>query len=209
MTPITDDKLAELLAGLEGVTPGPWKHLRDPNAIVKIYPNKMANPLPVALIGSMASKMDGPHLARCDPDTIRSLITRLQAAETKLAKLGWADDDHQVVFDDTAGETGRVWHPHRGYWAYKTATALAKAQARISQYEEALEGLNHALTGTRWKHVKTGGEYTVVGACRIEATNVPAYLYRSEKDGTVWARPMDDFLDGRFARTLLRKEETE
>lgn len=47
----------------------------------------------------------------------------------------WAADDTQVVFDDTSGETGRVWHPHRGYWAYKTATALARAEARIRELE--------------------------------------------------------------------------
>jgi hypothetical protein len=49
----------------------------------------------------------------------------------------------------------------------------------------------------QWQHVKTGGIYTVIGECRIEAINAPAYLYRSA-EGVVWARPKDEFLDGRF-----------
>jgi len=52
----------------------------------------------------------------------------------------------------------------------------------------------------RWRHLKTGGEYTLVGTCRIEATNVPAYAYKSDVTGTVWVRPMDEFLDGRFEK---------
>ena len=66
--------------------------------------------------------------------------------------------------------------------------------------EAKLVGSDHFANGSRWRHVKTGHLYTTVGACRIEATNLPAYLYRGDADGTVWARPMDEFLDGRFER---------
>ena len=55
------------------------------------------------------------------------------------------------------------------------------------------------VIGTDWQHVKTGGKYAVVGECVIEATMKVAFLYKSHKTGIVWARPKDEFLDGRFA----------
>ncbi len=58
--------------------------------------------------------------------------------------------------------------------------------------------------GTRWRHVKTGDIYLTVGKCRLEKTGEPAVLYQlactDGKDGTVWARASDEFLDGRFER---------
>ena len=55
-----------------------------------------------------------------------------------------------------------------------------------------------AAIGSRWKHLKTGGIYIVVGPSIIERTNEPAILYQREGDGTLWVRPTDEFLDGRF-----------
>jgi hypothetical protein len=54
------------------------------------------------------------------------------------------------------------------------------------------------VVGTVWRHKKSGGVYTVIGTCRLEATNAPAYLYTSTANGVIWARDMDEFLDGRF-----------
>lgn len=54
------------------------------------------------------------------------------------------------------------------------------------------------VVGTVWRHKKTGGVYAIIGVCRLEATNAPAYLYTSTSNGVVWARDMDEFLDGRF-----------
>ena len=58
------------------------------------------------------------------------------------------------------------------------------------------------MIGTVWKHLKTGHAYTIMGVCRLEATNRPAILYR-RADGSsqiVWARDEEEFLDGRFER---------
>ena len=52
--------------------------------------------------------------------------------------------------------------------------------------------------GKLWKHKKTGGIYSVVGDCQIEATNIPGVLYRSTEGGNLWCRPRYEFLDGRF-----------
>lgn len=55
----------------------------------------------------------------------------------------------------------------------------------------------------RWRHVKTGGVYEILGWCIIEATNKPAILYRSaipESGRSIWARPREEFFDGRFEK---------
>lgn len=87
---------------------------------------------------------------------------------------------------------------------YRQITDLQEANNREVERrrnaEAAVACIRHEITGSRWTHLKTGGTYTVVGACRIEATNEPAYLYQHDASGTVWARPMDEFLDGRFVR---------
>lgn len=59
-------------------------------------------------------------------------------------------------------------------------------------------GARHMAEGTRWRHLKTGHLVTIVGSCRLESTNEPAYLYNH--DGVIWARSMDQFLDGRFEK---------
>ncbi len=48
-----------------------------------------------------------------------------------------------------------------------------------------------------WKH-KYGGRYEIVEFCVIEEGCVPAVLYRSLKDGSLWIRPCSNFFDGRF-----------
>lgn len=52
--------------------------------------------------------------------------------------------------------------------------------------------------GMEVRHVKTGGDYTVVCEATIEATMTPAVVYRSARDGQVWVRPTKEFCDGRF-----------
>ncbi|ADZ70685.1 DUF1653 domain-containing protein [Polymorphum gilvum] len=63
----------------------------------------------------------------------------------------------------------------------------------------ARDGLDPSLRASRWRHRKTGGTYTIIGQCRIEATGADAFLYQGT-DGTIWARPKEEFLDGRFER---------
>lgn len=49
-----------------------------------------------------------------------------------------------------------------------------------------------------WQHIKTGGLYTILGEALIEDGPIPATIYRSLRDGQVWARPTAEFMDGRF-----------
>lgn len=56
------------------------------------------------------------------------------------------------------------------------------------------------MIGTLWVHLKTSHLYVIVGDCQLEATNRPAVLYRLVGgEGPVWARDMEEFMDGRFA----------
>lgn len=99
---ISDARLAEMLEGLEGVTPGPWKAVCQPNfsngyTYTSVQP---AEPDPatmqhLAMAGGeyhicrmthtpMERKYrryehDARHISRCDPDTMRSILTELQS----------------------------------------------------------------------------------------------------------------------------------
>lgn len=54
------------------------------------------------------------------------------------------------------------------------------------------------------KHLKRGSTYRVIGEARLQS-DLPLsdmadlILYQSESDGSIWARPPAEFLDGRFA----------
>ena len=61
-----------------------------------------------------------------------------------------------------------------------------------------------------WRHNKTNHRYVIVGECRLEHSNAPAFLYTriDVPDGIVWARDRDEFLDGRFDRLFGCMSET-
>lgn len=57
------------------------------------------------------------------------------------------------------------------------------------------------------RHVKSDGVYVILidsSACRLEATNTPAYAYRGLLAGPVWVRRADEMEDGRFVRVRRR-----
>lgn len=73
-TRVSNERLAEMLAGLEGVTPGPW--IKDVNPTTDfLYGTGQKGRMH---IGSIPSKHDREYLTRCDPDTIRAMILELQ-----------------------------------------------------------------------------------------------------------------------------------
>lgn len=98
---LSDEKLSEMLAGLEGVTPGPWQIGRlgteDMPHVVDFGPPpkspymivRPGSPAKGGYIGHSAggvahadddsSPANAAHIARCDPDTIRALILELQS----------------------------------------------------------------------------------------------------------------------------------
>lgn len=74
-----------------------------------------------------------------------------------------------------------------------------RAADLIEKLVESL-GADKPLTGTVWRHEKTGGVYRIVGSCQIEATNELGYMYQlvDVDYPIVWVRGRHEFLDGRF-----------
>mgnify|MGYP000541216029 CR=1 FL=1 len=55
----------------------------------------------------------------------------------------------------------------------------------------------------RVRHLKRGIEYEVVGRASVQAMHAieeddTVVVYRNEKTGALWVRPVDEFEDGRF-----------
>lgn len=74
---LSDEKLSEMLAGLEGVTPGPW-HEGDHWVFVPPATGEPTHALENVL-SQDKPQANAAHIARCDPDTIRALILELQS----------------------------------------------------------------------------------------------------------------------------------
>lgn len=70
-----------------------------------------------------------------------------------------------------------------------------------SYEHRAADALEHLLQSAEWKathrHLKSGGEYRVIGNGRHSETLDPLTVYQG-RDGTIWARPRVMFEDGRF-----------
>jgi hypothetical protein len=56
------------------------------------------------------------------------------------------------------------------------------------------------LPNDYYRHLKTGGLYTIVCIACEEATECPVVVYRSQQDHRTWTRPLEEFMDGRFQK---------
>lgn len=80
-------------------------------------------------------------------------------------------------------------------WWFTRNTTVPQADMLIDQHG----------SGMQYRHKGTGGVYEVIGACRLQ-TRAPVgdytdlVVYRSKVNGVIWARPTDEFFDGRFER---------
>ena len=83
---ISDERLAEMLAGLEGVTPGPWTPTDGGSVLTKaVWSDDGEGPYGQVLIydEGTVSPTDAAHIARCDPGTIRAILTELQSRRSE------------------------------------------------------------------------------------------------------------------------------
>ena len=97
---LTDEQIAAIRDGTEGVTPGPWRryskspHVARDTAQPDPHPN--VGSVLVAECGNYQDKelvpfnmerwlADAAHIARCDPDTIRALATEVLESRAALA----------------------------------------------------------------------------------------------------------------------------
>jgi hypothetical protein len=63
--------------------------------------------------------------------------------------------------------------------------------------------------GSLWRHLKTDTLYTVKDIVVVESDLTLAVSYKRLGDNSRlhWLRPLDEFLDGRFKREVLFKDE--
>jgi hypothetical protein len=88
---------------------------------------------------------DIPIPMKPDPflEGIRNRSTRAAAPPPDAGEM-----DPQEIYADP---TGKVWHPHRGYWCWKTATALQSAEATVERLTgELAEDKLHAARDQRF-----------------------------------------------------------
>jgi hypothetical protein len=82
----TDAELAELLAGLKGVTPGPWYISTDDDGEQFIEAKYQTSPLSTYVVSIAYEMRDAElrYLPLVSPDRIRALLARLEAAERQV-----------------------------------------------------------------------------------------------------------------------------
>lgn len=76
---VSSELLNEILAGLDGVTPGPWENI-DGTGIIRSEHHDGRHDVARSdlMWGLNRSGSNAAHIARCDPDTMRSILTELQ-----------------------------------------------------------------------------------------------------------------------------------
>lgn len=102
--PASDDLVAEIEAGLEGVTPGPWEVGADDQhgqSVVRSQHIELFTGWHHS-VGAIEQEMraNAAHIARCSPDNIAALLARIEAEkagrEKVEAELAEARSEHQT-----------------------------------------------------------------------------------------------------------------
>lgn len=134
MTELSNERLAEMLAGLEGVTPGPWAYrpwqyddwgtVRAPQGnghdlapfVANVRAGRQVSEDELLIHRQKRTDPYGAnaeHIARCDPDTMRSILTELlslrQSHSTGVVVNAALVERFQSAYRD-AGQK-RNWHP--------------------------------------------------------------------------------------------------
>ncbi len=107
-TPLTDEALAEIEAGLEGVTEGPWTV--DQSGYRRSTPTVMAGGYYVCTTGPYDVRGEprgqtATHIARLNPQTVAAWIARDKAQRAEIARLKTVLS--VVAWDALDGREGR------------------------------------------------------------------------------------------------------
>ncbi len=90
MDTLSDERVEEIIAGCEGVTPGPWTYEVQPfgSAIAKDSRCIATAHYNLAIIGTLLPHAENAsHIARLDPQTAASLATELLALRKRVGEL--------------------------------------------------------------------------------------------------------------------------
>jgi hypothetical protein len=110
----TDAELAELRAGLEGVTPGPWYISTDDDGEQFVEAKYQTSPLSTYVVSIAYEMRDAElrYLPLVSPDRIRALLDRLEAAERQVKELTEALDTFQEPKQFSAAVHRAMAHYH-------------------------------------------------------------------------------------------------
>ena len=132
---LTDDEIRALLEGCGGVTPGPWTvEMHGPSPVLYSGRSNERHGLNLLRLsdGDWNFNNNAAHIARCDPDTIRELCTRVLEAEAAL-------DQAEIVGGLTAN--GNLWR----FWSQKAMDYIAYCNKERDEARARADGLERLV----------------------------------------------------------------
>lgn len=191
-------KLSAVICGLESI-PGAWLKGEAPTvedakgALVELVPTLLAtvtawlyDGAPGWVVAAMQPKTPPPRPVVVDPAALcrRIGLEREVGMDPRLVSKGIPEltpaEEGGLIAEYGFEGLVRYYCPHD--------PRLREIRPRVS---------------TEWVHVKTGGRYQVIGIGHLQVDDpkwdmAEVVLYGNPGDPMIWARPLDEFVDGRF-----------
>jgi uncharacterized small protein (DUF1192 family) len=142
--PVTDINalIAEMRAGLEGVTPGPWAYVPDHFSDGSIKRRSVCVERSkydwIDLISDLNNASDAAHIARCNPANIAALLDKIERLRADNARLRDAVDES---YSTLAAAFNRI-HGLPRTSDTELADRIEATRAKIERAREAMEASN-------------------------------------------------------------------